>query len=166
MPSRYRKRILSDSCLFPWSRVKIFMISCPDSKLAAAETMMRMLIICISVYNDLFWANQLFGGIAMGSSTGTVHSWGMSVHDLTTAENLVLCTFRFWALTHAANYGGAVPDWRGGLRASGLSRVAETLCDPLLRTIFTGARSGLEMQHAGCRGISRGEWPRSRIPIS
>jgi len=80
-----------------------------------------------------------------------------SVRDLTTAESLLLVSFRLWALHQAQGPEAALPSWRTGLDSVGLAGAVDLLFCPLMETVFSGARRVPEVQQMGCRRISRDE---------
>lgn len=80
-----------------------------------------------------------------------------SVHDLTTAESLLLVSFRLWALHQAQGPEAGLPSWRTGLDSVGLQSAVGPLFCPLMETIFSAARRIPEVQQMGCRRISRDE---------
>lgn len=82
----------------------------------------------------------------------------LSLHELTTAESLLLISYRLWLLHHtqgpAAQY---LPDWRTGLASVGLALAADKLFEPLAETTLTGARRPVEIPALRCRRISQQE---------
>ncbi|MCK9563974.1 MAG: hypothetical protein M0R02_14780 [Bacteroidales bacterium] len=80
-----------------------------------------------------------------------------SLRDLTTAESLVLISYRLWLLHHVQAPDPGLPDWRTGLAAVGLSRAADELFDPLAEATVTGSRLSVEIQPLRCRRISHQE---------
>ncbi len=81
----------------------------------------------------------------------------LPLHELRTAESLVLVSFRLWVLCHIRAPQSRMPDWRAGLRAAGMEMSARQLFDPLLGVIFASGHRPLEVHHTGCLGISRDE---------
>lgn len=81
----------------------------------------------------------------------------LGVHELRTAEGLVLVSFRLWALRHARDGSARLPDWRAGLRAARMEEAASQLFDPLLGVLFASSRRPIEVHQATCYGISRDE---------
>ena len=81
----------------------------------------------------------------------------LQMHHLQAAENLIVVSFRLWALARAENQRTHVPDWRLGFRAARLDDGAVTLFDQALQLICAHGRRPLEVQHLGCGGISPDE---------
>lgn len=90
-------------------------------------------------------------------SPATGYSADLAVHELRTAESLVLVSFRLWALCHMRHGHHRMPDWRAGLRAAGMEDAARQLFDPLLGVLFASSIRPIEVHHTSCYGISRDE---------
>lgn len=92
-----------------------------------------------------------------GHSLAIGYPVDLGVHELRTAESLVLVSFRLWALCHTRQGYHRVPDWRAGLRAAGMEDVSRQLFDPLLGVLFASSIRPIEVHQASCYGISRDE---------
>ncbi|MCK9470066.1 MAG: hypothetical protein M0Q49_11690 [Porticoccaceae bacterium] len=80
-----------------------------------------------------------------------------SLRDLTTAESLVLVSYRLWLLHYVQGKSANLPNWRTGLAAVGLSLAADELFDPLAEVTVTGSKRSVEIQPLRCRRISHQE---------
>lgn len=80
----------------------------------------------------------------------------LTLHELNTAEKLLVVSFRLWALPFAAP-DRRHPDWRAGFRAAGIEDAAHTLFDPLLDTLFSASHRVIAVHRSMCVGISLDE---------
>lgn len=80
----------------------------------------------------------------------------LMIGELTTAESLLVVSFRLWALPYAQPQE-THPDWRAGFLAAGMVDAARTIFDPLVATIFTASRHLIGVHRAQCRGVSSEE---------
>jgi hypothetical protein len=75
------------------------------------------------------------------------------ISGLTTPENLLVVSFRLWALPYAQPQHHH-PDWRAGFQAAGMDDAASAIFDPLLTTVFTASRHLINVHRMRCRGVS------------
>lgn len=80
----------------------------------------------------------------------------LTIHELNTAERLLVISFRLWALP-IAGPDRRHPDWRAGFRAAGIEDAAHTLFDPLLDTLFSASHRVIAVHRSMCVGVSLDE---------
>lgn len=80
----------------------------------------------------------------------------LTVHNLNTAERLLLISFRLWALPIAVP-NRVHMDWRAGFRVTSIDQIACSIFDALLNTLFSSTRRVIEVHREMCAGISLDE---------
>lgn len=77
----------------------------------------------------------------------------LTVHDLNTAERVVLVSFRLWALRIAAPNRTHM-NWEAAFEAASIGNIACPVFDALMGTLFSTSRRVIEVHRATCACMS------------